>query len=282
MEKKRKIAVAISSHSPAPFTQMTVGSLISACSNSNDLNIHIGVHSNIDHYTHDLSLFDETRNLAHIHLVDEIDWMAHNSDVYRYSRMHAKNLENILKHIRFYDFEYLLLLDNDLLIKRDFISELLEKYPGSDLIGHYFVDQTTHNTVNELMAGETIQMMPKCSVWCTLISRKLFDRIVTDPSLIYPERVDDYDRKVNLTNLHPTLNPELPVIFDTFSKILLIEDEGWNFKMLSENEVMGDTYHFTASSFNYGGRQGGIDRKLDLAWEMYRKVFPEGLSPLKI
>lgn len=282
MEKKRKIAVAISSHSAPPFTLMTVGSLIRECGDNSDLNIHIGVHSNIDDSTSDFSLFDETRKVAHIHQVDEIDWIAHDNDVYRYSKMHAKNLENILKHIRFYDFEYLLILDNDLLIKRDFITELLEKYPESDLIGHYFLNSREPNTVTEQYAGETVQMMPKCSVWCTLVSRKLFDRIIADTSLIYPEKVSDYQRKVDLTNFYPTVDPNINVVFDTFSKILLIENEGWKFTMLHEDEIIGDTHHFTASSFNYGYRQGGIDRKVESAWEMYRKEFPTGLTELKI
>jgi hypothetical protein len=280
--EKRKIAVAISSHSPAPFTQLTVASLIENCGERNDLNIHIGVHANISDYTNDLSLFDDSRKVAHIHLVDEIDWMAHNSDVYRYSKMHAKNLENILRNIKYYDFEYLLLLDNDLLIQRDFITELIEKHKGADLIGHYFCDNKLPNTVSENFAGEIIQMLPKCSVWCTLISRDLFDRILKEPDLLYAERVDDHHRKLAISEFYPTIDPELPVVFDTFSKILLIENEGWKFSMDSEEEVMGNTYHFMGSSFNYGGRLGGVDFKVEKAKEIFSSRYPNRLENLKI
>jgi hypothetical protein len=280
--EKRKIAVAISSHSPAPFTQMTIASLIDNCGGKSDLNIHIGVHSNLSDYTNDLSLFDDTKKVAHIHLVDEIDWMAHNSDVYRYSKMHSKNLENILKNVKYYDFEYLLLLDNDLLIQRDFITEILDKYDGADLIGHYFCDNASPNTVAENFAGEVIQMLPKCSVWCTLISRDLFNRILKEPDLLYAERVDDYHRKIHIQEFYPMIDPQLPVVFDTFSKILLIEKEGWRFIIKPESEIMRDTYHFMGSSFNYGLRQGGIDTKVEKAWEMYKAKYPEGLKNFKI
>ena len=95
-----KICVVIAAHSPSVYTKLTIATLLRTVGKNHDLNIHVGVHSNLSDYTNDLSIFEELKGIAQIHLVDEIDWNLHNRNNYRYSLMHAKNIENILKNIK--------------------------------------------------------------------------------------------------------------------------------------------------------------------------------------
>jgi len=274
-----KICTVISSHSPSVFTKLTVASLLREMRSKFDLNIHIGVHENYSDYTTDLSLFDETRSIAHIHLVPEIDWIAHNENVYRYSLMHAKNLENLLKQVKYYDFDHLLILDNDLYIQKDFLTPLLERYPDSDLIGHYFADKREPSSVNESMAGERIQMMPKCSVWCTVLSRRMYDNIMKDTTVLYPEKIYDTSMIEQSVERFPG-SESVPLVFDTFSKVTFkaIDDWGMKVEMLPEAEMMDGIMHFSGSSFNYGSRNHSVEPGRLRATEIYEREFPDGLE----
>ena len=51
--------------------------------------------------------------------------------------MHSKNIENLFKNIKYYDFDYVVILDNDLYIKSDFISLLTNNEIKYDLIYSY-------------------------------------------------------------------------------------------------------------------------------------------------
>lgn len=252
-----KVCVAISSHSPAFFTKMTVGTILREVKN-HDLNIHVGYHANLSDYTTDLSLF-ELNKICQLHAVDEIDWAQHNSDIYRYSKMHAKNLENIFKNVRYYDFDYLAILDNDLYIKRDFITNIIEKFPNSDLIGSYFDDKSeSHSLIDNW--GNPVSFAPKCSVWNMFISRKMFNKIMEDTNVIYPKFIDG-------------------VFYDTLSEILKKSEEwGMNKSIIKTEEMSEVIHHFFHSSFNYGI---GMNKKpIDGPLEIWSREFPNGISDI--
>jgi len=223
-----KICVLISSHSPSFFTKMTVKSLLRQVK-GHELSIHVGFHSNLGDYTNDFSMFSELRGLCQFHAVDEIDWMAHNEDTYRYSKMHCKNLENLLKNVRYEEFDYLCVLDNDLLVKKDFITHLLDEFHPCDLICSLFDDRTEVASVDD-MHGNTIRFAPKASVWNMLLSRSSYEMIMRDVSVIYPKFRNG-------------------MFYDSFAEFL----EKCGSKCIVNTEKMVDMItHFHCSSFNYG------------------------------
>ena len=209
---------------------MTVKTLVRE-TKGHDLNIHVGFHSNLKDYTNDFSMFQNLRGLCQFHAVDEIDWMKHNEDIYRYSRMHCKNLENLLKNIRYYDFDYVLILDNDLYFKKDFVTEITTRYSNFDMIGSHFDDREENVTVIDDY-GNPVTFSPKISVWNMMISRKLYEFIIQDTSIIYPQFVDG-------------------IFYDSFARV---EKEAFDFskKIVGTSELEELVEHFFGGSFNYG------------------------------
>lgn len=278
-----KIFVVISSHSPSAYTKLTVATLLRACKDNHELNIHIGVHSNYGDYTSDFSIFEELKGVAQIHCVDEIDWNLHNRDNYRYSLMHCKNIENMFKNIRYYDFDYVIVLDNDMYIKSDFISILTNNEKEYDLIfSHYNKEIQTINNERR-STGEydaTVQFPPKIACCNAIISRKLYDRIMTNTTMIYPERIEDSERIQYYQRYIPELTG-CPIVFDTLSKVLFNCLHIWDdIKTLEINkDEMSDMIkHFFCSSFNYGigiikNQQGS-----ELPQKLYNLEFPNGVK----
>jgi hypothetical protein len=283
-----KICVLISSHSPSVYTKLTIGTLLRACKDNNQLNIHVGIHSNYGDYTDDRSLFKELESIAQIHCVDEIDWAANARNNYRYSVMHSKNLENLMKNVRYYDFDYIAILDNDLYIKADFISLLTKGNTDSDLIFTYHNPKvnTIHN--ERRPTGEytaTVQFAPKIACWNLMISKKLFNKIMEDTSIIYPERVTDPGMIHYYKSFIPDFDGEHPIVFDTLSKVMFNTFHIWtDMKTLEVNDThMSEDLikHFFCSSFNYG--MGIINNQVgeSNAANIYNYEFPRELEIFK-
>lgn len=267
-----KILILIPSHSHPIYTKLTVASLKKHLK-THDLNIHIGVHSNYSHYTQDFSLFEDLRNHAQIHLVDEIDWNVHWNDNYRYSKMHCINLMNLLKNCQYYDFDYAIHLDNDVWIKDDFITSLIRD--GDDLIFDFFnneniIRKVTNERTDTGYDGR-VQFAPKITAWNLIFSRKIFDRMLTDINVFYPEKVIDSDQIRWYKQFMPDLDEDVPVMFDTFSKLYFLSEHVWKDVNLrsSDGEFTKMIHHFFFSSFNYGvqisNNQDGV-RKVEEIW----------------
>jgi hypothetical protein len=283
-----KICVLISSHSPSVYTKLTVATLLRACEDNNQLNIHVGIHSNYGDYTDDRSLFSELEGLTQIHCVDEIDWAAHARDNYRYSVMHSKNLENLMKNVRYYDFDYIAILDNDLYIKADFISLLTKGSTDNDLIFCYHNRNVNTITNERRPTGEytaTVEFAPKIACWNLMISKKLFERIMENPSIIYPERVTDESAIQYYKSFIPEFSGEFPIVFDTLSKVLFHSIHTWSdMKCLEiDSTQMSEDLikHFFCSSFNYG--LGIINNQVgeSNAANIYNYEFPRELEIFK-
>jgi hypothetical protein len=176
---KKKLAVFIAVHTYPEVAKLTIGSFLRA-HQEYEIELHLGCHSNYSDYCKDLSLF-RLGKLAQIHLVDEIDWIgSYNACWYRYSVMHAKNLENLFKQAKYSDFDQAVILDHDLLIKKDFITPLNERFPGADLIGCLFEDRATLKPY-QTAHSEDVHAAPKISVWHSLLSRRFYDEILKNP-----------------------------------------------------------------------------------------------------
>lgn len=262
-----KICALISSHSSAVYTKLTIASLLRHLGKNHQIQIHVGIHSNLDDYTNDLSLLREFEDICQFHTVDEIDWYAHNTDIYRYSKMHSKNLINLLKNVKFYDFDLLLVLDNDLHIKEDFISKL---WSGEDIISSLFNDNDSVKRVTDAY-GNLIDFAPKLTVWNTILSRKTYDLIIKQPDII-AARTENSDGSV-------------PLFYDTFAG-LYPKIKEWNLtsKIIKTSEMAESIHHFFGSSFNYGYYyrvHQNPDEILDKVNEIYIKDYEPFIQKLK-
>lgn len=280
-----KICVIIPSHSPSQYTKLTVGTLLRTVGKNHDLNIHVGVHSNYSDYTSDFSMFEEFRNITQIHCVDEIDWIEYFDDNYRYSRMHCKNMENLFKNIKYYDFDYLVVLDNDMYIKSDFISQLTENKTDYDFIFDFYENQNKIRIVDtergpDGLYNRTTYFAPKIAGWNIIISRKLFDRIIDNISIIYPEKIQDKERILYYKNFYPEINENYPLLFDTWAKLMHMCLYEWN--DLNIKNVNGEfeklIEHYFCSSFNYGMTIIGNKEGESKISKIYKLEFPNGLT----
>ena len=280
-----KLLILIPSHSAPIYTKLTVASLIKQLTPKHDLNIHIGVHSNYSDYTDDLSLFEDMRGLAQIHLVDELDWMAHYNDNYRYSKMHCLNLMNLLKNCKYYEFDYAIHLDNDLWIKEDFVSDLCN---GEDLIFDYFENS---NKVRKVFNERTdsgyngsVQFAPKITAWNLIFSKKIFDRMLNDISVFYPEKIIDSELIREYKKHITDLDEENPLMFDTFSKLHFLCSHIWNDVKIksTDGELAKRIKHFFFSSFNYGVQISNNHNGVKMVEEIWNNEFADDFKNLKV
>lgn len=279
---KKKLAVVIPFHTYPEVLQLTLGTLFRKVAPNYDLNVHLGIHSNFHHYYHqDMSFFDDLRKVAQIHTVDEIDWLGeYNAHWFRYSVMHSKNLHNIFKAIRFYTWDYLLILDNDLFIKEDFVTKCLERYPDADLIGSYLSDRSGLNKVARELDGRPIYVLPKLSGWHVLLSRKAYDAMMSDPESIPPRFTElpaasDY---LAANNAQENLAVFADVMGDFLFKVL----HRWKMKFgeIKSYEFAEWVTHYSESSFNFGERSLNYDRyqtKIKGLRDIYHAEFPNGI-----
>jgi len=281
----KKIAVVIPFHTHPEVLKLTLGTLFRATPKEYDLNIHVGIHSNYNHYYFDgMGFFDELRKYVQFHMVDEIDWMGeYYSHWFRYSVMHAKNLVNLFKAIRFYEFDYLLILDNDLYIKQDFLTPCFERFPDAELIGSYFGDRQGLNEVRRELDLLPIYILPKLSGWHVLLSRKLYLKMADDYSTVYPRFIEGDSALPYLAKYDPP--KALPVFCDVMGEFLFRINHIWNLKfgVVPSEEFAQWIHHFTESSFNFGRRSLHEKYFIKIAQisEQYKKEFPNGLEGLR-
>lgn len=278
-----KLVALVPVHTSFPVAALSIGSFLRE-HREHEIEVHVGVHSNYADYTNDLSLFDELKGIATIHKVDEIDWMGeYNTCFYRYSVMHAKNLENLIKKVTRTDFDYVVVLDHDLHVKTDFVTKCLQRYPGADLIGTL---QDNKDAIWSFvtMQGQQVNCMPKISAWHLLMSRRLFKLVVENTERIYPKLIEGDARSLFTKGLEGL--PDAPLFVDTFAEILHRCRSKFFGEMhvgiLKTEEFDGWVRHFYNSSFNYGQRtRGDYPAHIAEIEKMYRAKFPEGLQEFR-
>lgn len=278
----KKIAVLIPFHTYPEVLFLTLGTLLRKVAPSYDLSIHIGIHSNYNHYYQGpLGFFDRLRKIAQIHTVDEIDWLGtYNDHWFRYSVMHAKHLVNLFKNVYFSEFDYLLILDNDLLIKHDFVTECLKRYPEADLFGSYFADRNDLNEITREKDGLPIYVLPKLSGWHVMLSRKLFLMMAADYGCVYPSFMEGDAAKPYLDIHKPP--KVLPIFSDVMGLFFHRAIHHWktNFCSIQTADFATWVHHFSESSFNFGERSLKNDYrpKIREIAAQYAAEFPNGLE----
>lgn len=270
-----KLAVVIPAHCHPDILRLTLGSLLqnSWC---HDLDIHIGFHFNYSDYCSDIAIFDELQGVANLHFVEEIDWQLRHDDIARYSYMHARQIEFLFRQIRYHDFDYILLLDNDVFVKQDFVSalDLLTSQP--DLIGTLF-DDLDRGREGVQPDGARVHYLPKISPWHVLISRRLYMKIIEDFSVLYPQ-VTTADTRPDLQRIYNVTTNNIFV--DTLAEVLHRCRFMWEMRIQTVPTAVFESWahHFFFSSFNYG-QITGQSREAEIR-ETYTREFPYGISTL--
>jgi len=271
-----KLAVVIPAHCHPDILRMTLGSLLRTFT-AHDLDIHVGFHFNYQDYCKNTSIFQDLKGVASVHLVDEIDWRQYADNINRYSYMHARHIAFLFKQLRYCDFDYVLLLDDDVLIYQDFVSGLaLQGCP--DLVGTLFDDVSgvRHGTRGD---GTRFCCLPKISPWHLLISRRLYDRIVDEPTVLYPKDIPpEFRRYSELTVIYQPPSPARLFFFDTFADVLHCCLHEWHMQVRTFPSAVfaGWAKHFFFSSFNYG-RIASPGRELEIR-AAYAREFPDGIA----
>lgn len=276
-----KLCVLVPVHTSMPVACLSIGSFLRQ-HEKYDVEVHVGVHSNYSHYTTDLRLFDELRGVAQVHTVDEIDWLGeYNRCFYRYSVMHAKNLENLVKQSAKSDFDYAVILDHDIHVKADFVSKCIERFGGTDLIGNVPDDKDAIWPFTTAL-GEKVNCLPKISGWHMMISKRFFDVLVSNTALLYPALYRGAERDL-FTKGQANLE-DLPLFADTLSRVYWTckNQEPFKVGILKSEEFAGWVRHFFASSFNYGQRvAGNYSAHVAEIEKIYQAEFPNGLRSFR-
>jgi hypothetical protein len=281
-----KLCVLITAHCPPAVIELTIGSFIRSLSPGYELDIHLGLHSNYSDYTKDLSIFDDMKGIASIHLVDEIDWMGpeYNACIYRYSTMHAKNLVNLVKHVKHTEFDYLVILDQDLFFRTDVISESIAKFPKAQLIGSLFEDKDRPWSSTTILDSRNILIMPKMSIWHLILSRDGFETMLPRLDEVSPIEVFHPPTVTDMLSPYGII-PNTSIFYDTFARIFhYMKFNDKEIGILKSDQFKNGVEHFYRSSFNYGQRNLGVDgyvEHIEKINTIYRSEFPRGLTDLK-
>jgi hypothetical protein len=207
--------------------------------------------------------------------------------------MHAKNIENLLRQIRYYDFEYVLLLDNDVWIKHDFVSHLVSAFPDCDLFGTYFIDLPGVYEFTQQGDGISRYGLPRLVPAHLLMSRFLYDKVMEDTSILYPHYIEDPQRIIDIRQKYeldlrpdPEGRSQRPIFVDTFGEVFHKCKYEWGMKIATVPNALFDNWahHFYSSSFNYGSWSAREKHKarLDEIEAVFNREFPFGLSSLNI
>lgn len=273
-----KILVLIPVHAPWHVAELTIGTFLKQHQH-HDVEVHVGVHLNFCDYTAEREMFEHLRGLIQIHMVEEINWAQYAESFYRYSTMHAKNLVNLIIHAAYYTFDRLVILDHDLQVKYPFVDECLSRFPGADLITAPCNDpeKMTEATTEK---GEQIYVLPKGSVWHTIMNRKAFDKIMENPLVIYPRMLQGTEKE-DYFKLYG-IKKDLPTFVDTFADVFHKARHGWNLTrgFVPPTDFAKWVRHFSGSSFNWGITLLGNERyhgRMEESIRLFKEEFPEGL-----
>ena len=260
----KKAVILVPVHCAPKVAMMTLGTWMEAHDGSYEAEVIIGVHDNYHHYHNGLGALQGLPGVKVV-VVKEIDWAAQKMGweaVYRYSTMHATSLKEMMKLANTMTFDYLAVLDHDLVFKKDFIGWAMGI--GKDLVGSYMEDRRIRVPVKT--EGGTFIFAPKFSVWHMVMTHKFFQKIMEDVDLIFPIFEGD-------------------CFFDTFSRIIRNNEEQWKLPIeeltLAQTEEM--VKHLWTMSFNYGMKlygAGAYWKRLAELEADFDKRFPNGIHHL--
>ena len=190
----------------------------------------------------------------------------HEMQMFRFSALHANCLRAIFSHCQDIPFTHVAVLDHDLEFKQDFIKWAMDQ--NADWVGNLFRDRKDLlRLAPHSIAGANKPeswWAPKCSVWNCLLSRRLYDRIMEDSSVLMPA--------LAFKNL----------VYDTMAKMfeLMTCDWGMDVRIHKEADIEAVVKHLWSLSFDFGPNVEGHYEGLRKLVEDYNKRFPNGIRHL--
>jgi len=258
----KRVAIAMPVHCAPKIAQMTLGTWLDSCDGSYQAKVFISVHQNYSHYHPGLP---ELQAMPVTILgVPEMNWAIADTgqSIQRYSTMHCHCLSALFSMIGREDFDYVIVLDHDLVFKTDFVKAAIDT--GTDLIGGYLADRK--ESVIQNTAVGLLAFAPKFTVWHLAMSKAFFERLSVDCGLIYPTIKDGF-------------------FYDSFSRVVLKNKTEWNMPVTEwSSERMAEMVdHRWSMSFNFGQVIYGVhsywDRLAKYEAE-YDARFPNGITHL--
>jgi hypothetical protein len=168
------------------------------------------------------------------------------------------------------------LLDHDVFIKNEFLETLTTEFPSADVITAYF-DDLKETRVFTRQDGIKQLAMPKLTPWHTILTRKMVDNLLTNPSAIFPSELHG-DARINILKYYG-VSHNLPIFFDTLSWFLHnCRVNNVSIAAISNQRFASFAQHFFGCSFNYGltVMGEGLQHHLKRVVEIYEKEFPKG------
>jgi len=273
----KKIFVASAVHCPASVACLTVGSISRSLPSDCEASFHIGVHENFDDYTHERSLFKDLEGIANFYFVDEIDWDKYHDVIHRYSVMHAKNICNILSSAKYFEWDYLLITDQDVFYNHIPIHQIIDN--NVDFYTGVFDNKDKPWSSTTIRNKIEMAVMPKPTAHHMILSREAFELCTEDN--VYPEVITG-DENNWYYDMYNQVAPDLPVFYDTFSK--MYHNIRYRTRLNVQIGGFDGAVHYGKCSFNYGRWTVAdkYDEYIKIIEGIYQNHFPDGLEYLKV
>jgi hypothetical protein len=178
-----------------------------------------------------------------------------------FSRAHARCLRQLFNHCQGRDFTHVAILDHDLEFHQDFIKWAISQ--ESDWVMSLFDDRSELLDIKKACCGKTY-WAPKPSIWHTVFSRKLFDKMMEDPRVVLPDCMFG------------------SLVYDTAAKMYELAKVEWDvdIRVFPQGDIANRVSHLWGMSFNYGPTVAGHDDKLVELKQKYGHRFPQGIGRL--
>lgn len=261
------MAVLIAAHCPPKVVKVTLGTWLQHYDGSYDADVYIGLHKNYHHYHSGIGEIQELEGSVSLVYVDELNWAEETGiirTIMRFSKMHARSLQEMMREASKRDYTHVAILDHDLIFKDDLVGWMLREKPGVDMVCSMLGGRLENEEIR-IGTGQSFIFAPKPSAWHTMVSRRMFDAMVEHPDLVEPGLVDD-------------------VVYDTLAMAYhSIPVLGMTVRVCSEAEMAQHVEHVWSMSLNYGVCLSGGDQyvvRLARFEKEYSERFPEGILGL--
>jgi hypothetical protein len=176
--------------------------------------------------------------------------------IFKYSAIHANCIRAMLEHCQDIPYTHVAILDHDLEFKKDFIKWGLTQ--DADWVCSLFDDRS------HILDLDGKHWAPKCSIWHSLLSRELAQRITQFHSLIMPS--------VECGQ----------VVYDTMAKAFEFATNNWGMdvRIHSEEDIEKVVKHLWSLSFEFGPQNDGYYDRLSLLKQKHESRFPNGIGHL--
>ena len=264
----KKVAILMAAHCAPKVLKTTIGTWLDKWHKNYDADVYVSVHNNYHHYHPGLAEIKEMEPFVKVVPVEEMNWGKYQpgtvENVFRYSEAHMRNVLRLMEEAvkGTPDFNYMVVLDHDLVFKEDFVGWAIDK--ECDLVCSLFEDRHDDRMV-KMGIGVDMLFAPKPSAWQLVMSRKLVDMVLKSPEIVLP-----CVRKGRC--------------FDSMALMYeMAVDEGMETRGLPESHLRKRVEHLWSMSFNYGPISSSCEeysRKLGEREVEYERMFPEGIGKL--